>query len=149
MAPRGFDQQGPENDQEGHRQRGDGGDHGVADRFQPQPVPAPLFDHAIGAVQAHAQAFNPVRCKIEREHDADGQNAAVRLGQHVVNLAGQCICHLRRPGFQDHFGGLVGEFFRAEETGEEVMTIRKGNSAISAESAMWLAIAQPSSARNV
>ena len=31
----------------------------------------------------------------------------------------------------------------------EVSTIRNGNSAIKVDSAMWLAIAQPSSARNV
>ena len=31
----------------------------------------------------------------------------------------------------------------------EVITIKNGNSAISVDSAIWLAIAQPSSARNV
>ena len=44
---------------------------------------------------------------------------------------------------------LIGELLGAEDPASEVTAIRNGNSAINADSAMWLAIAQPSSARNV
>jgi len=46
----GLHDQGAEHDQEGHRQRRDGGDQRIADRFQPQPVPAPRFGHRVSAV---------------------------------------------------------------------------------------------------
>ena len=39
--------------------------------------------------------------------------------------------------------------FDPKKPASEVSTIRNGNSAIKVDSAMWLAIAQPSSARNV
>ena len=39
--------------------------------------------------------------------------------------------------------------FEPKKPASDVSTIRNGNSAISVDSAMWLAIAQPSSARNV
>lgn len=76
VAARGFQHQGAEHDQEGHRQRGERGDQGVSDRFQPQPVPAPRFDHRVSAVERDAQAFDAVRREVHREQDADGQGVA-------------------------------------------------------------------------
>ena len=118
VAPRRFQHQGAEHDQERHRQRGEGGDQRVADRFQPQPVPAPRFDHRIGAVERHAQAFDAVGGKIHREHGADGQRVAARRGQHVVDLARQRIGDLLRPDLQHQPRGLVGEFLGAEKAGQ-------------------------------
>jgi len=60
MAPDRLDDQRSKHDQERHRQRCEGGDQGVADRLQSQPVPAPRLDHRIGAVERHAQGFNAV-----------------------------------------------------------------------------------------
>ena len=68
VAPRRFQHQRTEHDQERHRQRGEGGDQRVADRFQPQPVPAPRLDHRIGAVERDAQALDAVGGEIHREH---------------------------------------------------------------------------------
>ena len=56
VAPRRLHDQRSEHDQERHRQRGEGGDQRVADRFQPQPIPSPRLDHRIGAVERDAQA---------------------------------------------------------------------------------------------
>jgi len=110
--------QGAEDDQEGHRQGGEGGDQRIADRFQPQPVPAPRFDHRIGAVERDAKTFDAIRCKIHREHGADGQRVAAGRCQHIVNLARQRVGDLRRPGLQHQLRGLVGEFLRPEKAGQ-------------------------------
>ena len=100
MAPHRLDDQRTEHDQERHRQRGEGGDQRVADRFQPQPVPAPGFDHRIGAVERDAQRFDAIGGKVHRQHRADGQQAAAGRGQHVVDLARQRIGDLFGPGLQ-------------------------------------------------
>jgi len=54
MSPRRLDDQGTEYDQERHGERGDCRDQRVADRFQPKPVPAPLFDHGVSAVERYS-----------------------------------------------------------------------------------------------
>ena len=118
MAPRRLEHQRTEHDQERHRQRGEGGDQRVADRFQPQPVPAPRFDHRIGAVERDAQRFDAVGGEIHREHRADGQDVAAGGRQHVVDLARQRIGDLLRPDLQQQPDGLVGEFLRAEKAGQ-------------------------------
>ena len=97
VAPRRLQHQRTEHDQERHRQRGEGRDQRIADRFQPQPVPAPRFDHGIGAVERHAQRLDAVGGEIYREHRADGQDVAARRGQHVVDFARQRIGDLLRP----------------------------------------------------
>ena len=51
VAPRRLQHQRSEHDQEGHCQRRKGSDQGVADRFQPQPVPTPWLDHRISPVE--------------------------------------------------------------------------------------------------
>jgi len=87
VAPHRLDGQGAEHNQERHRQRGEGGDQRVADRFQPQPVPAPRLDHGIGAVERDPQRLDAVGGKVHRQHRADRQHAAAGGRQHVVNLA--------------------------------------------------------------
>ena len=74
---------------------------------------------------------------------------AARRRQHVVDFARQRIRDLLRPDLQQQAHRLIGELLGAEKPASDVSTIRNGNSAINADSAMWLAIAQPSSARNV
>ena len=118
MAPRRLDDQRAEHDQERHRQRGEGGDQRVADRFQPQPVPAPRLDHRIGAVERDAQRLDAVGGEIHRQHRADGQDVAAGGGQHVVDLARQRIGDLFRPDLQQQSRRLVGEFLGAEKAGQ-------------------------------
>jgi len=86
VPPHRLDDQRAENDQERHRKRGDGGNQRVADRFQPQPVPAPRLDHRIGAVERDAQRFDAVRGEIHRKHRANGQDIAAGRRQHVVDF---------------------------------------------------------------
>ncbi len=118
VPPRRLDKQGAEHDQERHRQRGEGGDQRVADRFQPQPVPAPRLDHGIGAVERDAQRFDAVGGKIYREHRADGQDVAPARRQHVVDLARKRSGDLLRPDHQHQPDRLIGEFLRAEKAGQ-------------------------------
>ena len=118
VAPRRLQHQRAKHDQERHRQRGEGGDQRIADRFQPQPVPAPRFDHGIGAVERHAQGLDAVGGKIHREHRADGQDVAARRGQHVVDFARQRIGDLFRPDLQHQPYRLVGELLGAEKAGQ-------------------------------
>ena len=118
VAPRRFQHQGPEHDQERHRQRGEGRDQRVADRFQPQPVPAPRFDHRIGAVERDAQALDAVRRKIHCKSDTDGQRVAAGRRQHIVDLTGERIGDLPRPDLQHDPCRLIGEFLRAEKAGQ-------------------------------
>ena len=87
VAPRRLDEQRTEHDQERHGERGEGGDQRVADRFQPQPVPAPHLDHRIGAVERDPQRLDAVGGEVDRQHRADGQYAGAGRGQHVVDLA--------------------------------------------------------------
>jgi len=82
-----FQDQGAEHDQERHRERGEGGDQRIADRFQPQPVPRPRLDHRIGAVQRDPHRLDAVGGEIDRQHGADGQDVAARRGQHIVDFA--------------------------------------------------------------
>ena len=118
VTPRRFQHQRSEHDQERHRQRGEGRDQRVADRFQPQPVPAPRLDHGIGAVERDPQALDAVGGEVDREHDADGQRIAARGGQHVVDFARQRIRDLQRPDLQHQARGLIGEFLGAEKSGQ-------------------------------
>ena len=118
VAPRGRDHQRRQHDQERERQQRHGGQQRVADQFQPQPVPAAHLDHAVGAVQADAQALDAVGCEVDRQHQADRQHAALRHGQHVVDLAGNGVGDLVGPGVEHQLRGLVGELRRAEEAGE-------------------------------
>ncbi len=118
MPPRRLDKERAKHDQERHRQRGDGGDQGVADRFEPQPVPAPRLDHRISAVERDAQRLYAVRGKIHREHRADGQDVAPAGRQHIVDFAGQRIGHLLRPDLQQQPDRLIGEFLGAEKAGQ-------------------------------
>ncbi len=118
VAPRRFQHQRTEHDQERHRQRGDGCDQRVADRFQPQPVPAPRLDHRIGAIERDAQRLDAVRGEVHREHEADGQRIAARRGQHVVDFVGQRIRDLFWPDLQQQPRRLIGEFLGAEKSGQ-------------------------------
>ena len=115
VAPRGRDHQRRQHDQEREREQDDGGKQRVADRFQPQPVPAAHLDDAVGAVQSDAQALDAVRGEVDREHETDRQHAALRHRQHVVNFDGDGVGDLVRPGVEHQLGGLVGKFRRAEE----------------------------------
>ena len=85
----------------------EGGDQGVADRFQPQPVPAPRLDHRIGAVERDAQAFDAVGGEIHRQHGADGQrrrrgwSSARREFRPTANrrpASARSAASVRRPG---------------------------------------------------
>jgi len=118
MPPHRLDDQRAKHDHEGHRQRCHGGKQGVADRFQPQHVPAPRLDHRIGAVEGNAQRFNAVRGKIHREHRADGQDVTPGRRQHVVDFPRKGIADLLRPDLEQQPRGLIGEFLRPEEAGE-------------------------------
>jgi len=109
VPPYRLDDQGAEHDQERHHQRGDGGDQRVADRFQPQPVPAPRFDYRIGAVERDTQGLDAIGGEIHREHRADGQDVAAGGRHDVVDLAGQRIGDLLRPDLQQQSRGLIGE----------------------------------------
>ena len=109
---------GTEHDQERHRERGEGGDQRVADRFQPQPVPRPRFDHRIGAVERDPQRLDAVGGEIDRQHRADGQDVAARRGQHVVDFARQRVRDLLRPDLQQQLHRAVGEFLGAEKAGQ-------------------------------
>jgi hypothetical protein len=59
----------------------------------------------------------------------------MRIGQHAADLRRDRLGDLLRPGLEQELGDPVSA----------VMKIRNGNSDISAASAMWLAMAQPSS----
>ena len=118
VTPCRLQHQRSEHDQECHRQRRESSNQGVADRFQPQPVPAPRLDHRIGTVQANAQAFDAVRGKVHRKHGADGQRVAAGRGEHVVNFARERVGDLFRPDLQHQPRRLVREFLRAEKAGQ-------------------------------
>ncbi len=107
-----------EHDQERHRQRGEGRDQRIADQLQPQPIPSARLDHRIGAVERDAKRLDAVRCEIDRQHRADGQDVAAGRGQDVVDFARQRIGDLPRPDLKQQARGLVGEFLRAEEAGK-------------------------------
>jgi len=118
VAPHRLDDQWSEYDQEGHRKRGERGNQGVGDRFQPEPVPASWLDHRIGAVESHPQRLDAVGGEVHRQHRANGQDIAARGRQHVVNLTRERVRHLLRPGLQQKSCRLVSQFLRSEETGE-------------------------------
>jgi len=118
ITPRRCDQQRPEHDEKRKRERSHCRHQRVADRFQPQPVPASRLGHAISAVQRDAQAFDAVRCEIDCKRNADGECLTAGAGQDVVNFSGQCIGHLLRPGLQHQLDGLIGQLLAAEETGK-------------------------------
>ena len=90
----------------------------VADRFQPQPVPAPRLPHRIGAVERDAQRLDAVGGEIYRQHRADGQDVAARRRQHVVDFSRQRVGDLSGPDLQQQPHRLVGEFLGAEEAGQ-------------------------------
>jgi len=100
MAPCRLQHQRAKHDQERHRQRHDGGNQRIADRFQPQQVPAPRLDHRVGAVERDAQRLHAVRGKVHREHRADGQDVATGRGHHIVDFPRQRIGDLPRPDLQ-------------------------------------------------
>jgi len=100
VAARRLQDQRTEHDQERHRERGEGGDQGIADRFQPQPVPRPRLDHRIGAIQRDPHRLDAVGGEIDRQHHADGQDVAARRGQHIVDFVCQRVRNLLRPGLQ-------------------------------------------------
>jgi len=107
-----------EHDQEGHCQRGECRDQGIADRFQPQPVPAPRLDHGVGAVERDAQGFDAVRGKIHREHRANSQHVAAGRRQHVVDFPRERVGDLLRPDLQQQPRRLIGEFLGTEKAGQ-------------------------------
>jgi len=118
VAARGFQDQGTEHDQERHQERRDGGDQGISDRFQPQPIPRPRLDHRIGPVQRDPQRLDAIGGEIDRQHHADGQNAAARRGQYIVYFVRQCVRDLLRPGLQHQPHGAVGELLGTEKAGQ-------------------------------
>jgi len=116
VAPHGLDDQGAKHDQEGHRQRGDGGKERVADRFQPQPIPSPRLDYRISAIERDAKGFDAVGGKVDGKHRADRQDVATGRRQDIMDFSRQRIGNLLRPDLKQESSRLVGEFFRAEET---------------------------------
>jgi hypothetical protein len=52
--------------------------------------------HLIAAVEQGAERLDAARRRPEREHDAERQQAAVLLGQHVAQDRRQHLRHLRR-----------------------------------------------------
>ena len=146
VADGGLEDQRPEHHQKRQRQKRDRADQHVADRFQPQQPKAALFPQPVSAIEADAQAFDAARSEIDGKHRAERQNAAACGRQHVVDLAGDRAGHLVGPRREHQPRDFVGEIAGADEAGDSaVTTIRNGNTAIKIDSAMWLAIAQPSS----
>ena len=66
--------------------------------------------------------------------------------QHGVDLVADAVRDLVRPGLEHQIRHVIGDFPMPRKRASDPRTIRNGNSAIRAESAMWLAVAQPSSA---
>jgi len=118
IAAHGLDDQGTEHDEECQRERHDCGDQRIADRFEPQPIPAPRLDDRIGAVERDPQGFDAVRGEIHRKRRADGQGVGAGGGQHVMDFARDCAGDLRRPRLQEQRRCLVGELLGAEEAGQ-------------------------------
>ena len=115
VAPGRFDDQRAEHDQESHRERGEGGDQRVADRLQPQPVPAARLDHGIGAVQRDPQRLDAVGGEVDRS-----TAPTVRMSPRVVVSTSwispdivSATCS--RPGLQQQRRRPVGELLRAEK----------------------------------
>ena len=90
----------------------------VEDRLQPQQPPGPLVALVIGAVEGDAKRLDAARGKIDRQHGADGQQPAARLGQHIVNFRGDGLGDVGRPGLEDQRRRRVGLFLEAEKAGE-------------------------------
>ena len=107
--------QRPQHHEEGERQQPERGHHHEQDRLQPQQPPRPVVERVIGAVEPGAQSLDAARREIQRQHRADGQQAAARLGQHVLHLAGDRPRHLLRPRLEDEPRRLTDEVGRAQE----------------------------------
>jgi hypothetical protein len=118
VAPGRFKHQGTKHDQESHCERGERRDKRVADRLQPQPIPAARLDHRIGAVERDAKRLHAIGGKVDRKHRANGQDIAAGRGENIVNVGRERVGDLPRPDLKQKSGGLVGEFLGAEEAGE-------------------------------
>ena len=151
VANRGGEDQRRQHHQERQHQQADRGDQHVADRFQPQQPPASALGHAVGAVQADAQALDAARGEVDRERDADGEQVAAGAEQHAGGFRLRSATPPRSAtsaaGCSPTSSASCVEPNR--KPASAVTRIRNGNSDISADSAIWLAIAQPSSARNL
>ncbi len=138
-----------QHDQKRKRQHAIGADQHIADQFQPQQPPTARLTDVVGAVETDAQAFDAARCEIEREQRAKGQRRSVqarsarrgcRSDRGAATCCGQASSRMRAAS-------SASSFEPKKKPASAVTTIKNGNSAISVDSAIWLAMAQPSSAR--
>ena len=118
VAPCRLEHQRTEHDQESHRERGERRNQRVADRLQPQPIPAARLDHRIGPVEGDAKRLHAIGGKVDRKHRANGQDIAAGRGEDIVNVGRERVGDLPRPDLKQKSGGLVCKFLGAEEAGK-------------------------------
>jgi crotonyl-CoA carboxylase/reductase len=97
-----------------------------AGRFETQQTPAALLPRLVSARQSNAQRFDGAGRKIDRQHDADGDQSAARLRQNVMDFLRQRRRNLFRPGFEQNARSFVGQLLGAEHAGERRHEDQKG-----------------------